>query len=134
MKVFNNSFSVLEKGLDSLANNHKAISNNISNVDTPGYKRKYVSFKDELSKVVKDKNDLVITDSKHISTNAKDVNSFNAKVRTEEGTSVRNDNNNVSIDAEMAILAQNTLEYQTIIKQITNQFKRLDSVIQKGGR
>ncbi|TDX51938.1 flagellar basal body rod protein FlgB [Orenia marismortui] len=135
MKIFDNrNFGVLEKSLDGLAKNHQAISNNISNADTPGYKRKYVSFRKELSDLLENRNDLKVTNKRHIAINSKDISSFKARVHTEENTSVRNDDNNVDIDAEMAMLARNTLEYQAVVKQISNQFKRLDSVIQKGGR
>lgn len=135
MKIFNNrNFGVLEKSLDSLAKNHEAISNNIANVDTPGYKRKQVSFRRELSNLLENRNELAVTNKKHIAINSKDLNSFQAKVTTEENTSIRNDDNNVDIDAEMAMLAKNTLEYQALSQRISSKFKSLQSVIQQGGR
>ena len=36
--------NVLNKAADASALRHKAISNNIANVDTPGYKRQDVNF------------------------------------------------------------------------------------------
>jgi len=132
MKIFNNrSFSVLEKSLDSLSKNHDAISNNISNVDTPGYKREYVSFRSELANLLENRNDLAVTNKKHISINSKDLSTFEGKVLTEENTSTRNDENNVDIDAEMSMLAKNTLEYQALVQRISSKFKNLQMVIQQ---
>lgn len=135
MVMFNNtSFKLLEKSLDGLGKRHRVISNNISNVDTPGYKRKDVNFKEELSNLLENKNSLEVTNKKHISINSTDLSSFRAKVKTEEQTSIRNDKNNVSIDVEMAELAKNTLEYQALTQFVSGSFKKLDSVIAKGGK
>ncbi|OCL27079.1 flagellar basal-body rod protein FlgB [Orenia metallireducens] len=135
MKIFNNkNFVILEKSLDALSKNHDAISNNISNVDTPGYKRQYVSFKNELANLLENRNDLAVTNDKHISINSRNLTSFEGKVRTEENTSIRNDENNVDIDAEMSMLAKNTLEYQALVQRISSKFKGLQTVIRQGGR
>ena len=127
------SFGVLEKTLNGLNLRNEAISNNIANVDTPNYKRKYVTFKDQLQSALGSSNDLAVTNKRHISINAASLAQVQGKVNTEESTSFRKDGNNVSIDNEMAELAKNSLEYRAIIKQVSNQFNRLGSVIQKGG-
>ncbi|MDD5090603.1 MAG: flagellar basal body protein, partial [Candidatus Wallbacteria bacterium] len=41
---------VLEKGLDVAALRHQVITQNIANVNTPGYKLKDVSFEDQLNR------------------------------------------------------------------------------------
>ncbi|WP_027338684.1 flagellar basal body rod protein FlgB [Halonatronum saccharophilum] len=136
MEIFNNNnFGVLQSALTSLSKNHRAISDNIANVDTPGYKRKSVSFKKELESLLEgSNNDLAVTNKRHISLGSRDISNFKPQISVEADSSAREDGNNVSIDAEMAFLAQNTLEYQAIARQVANQFNRLDSVIQKGGR
>jgi flagellar basal-body rod protein FlgB len=42
------NFKVIGKMLDGAAARHKAIAANLANVETPGYKRRYVSFEKEL--------------------------------------------------------------------------------------
>ena len=42
-------FSYLESRLDFAARRQQALSNNIANLDTPGYKTQDVEFADELS-------------------------------------------------------------------------------------
>ncbi|MCK8826321.1 flagellar basal body rod protein FlgB [Natroniella acetigena] len=128
------SFGVLEKSLDGLNKRHQTISNNIANVDTPGYKRRDVLFKDEIAKALAGESKLNVTNKRHIPLGRADLNSVKPQVHTMEQTNVRNDDNNVNIDAEMSKLAQNTLEYQAVSQKIASQFQRLDSVIQKGGR
>ncbi|MCK8816537.1 flagellar basal body rod protein FlgB [Natroniella sulfidigena] len=133
--MFNNKgFGVLEKSLDGLNKRHQVLSNNISNVDTPGYKRQDVSFKDEMAKALGGESKLNTTNTRHISVGASDLNEVKPQVHTIDSTNVRNDENNVNIDAEMSKLSQNTLEYQTVSQKLASQFQRLDSVIQKGGR
>lgn len=134
MSLFTNQgFGALGKTLNGLNSRNKAISNNIANVDTPNYKRQYVTFRDQLKSAMEETNDLATTNSKHISIGASSVNSVQPKIQQEKNTSFRNDGNNVSIDKEMAQLAKNGLEYRSIIKQVSNQFNRLGSVIRKGG-
>ena len=127
------SFKKKKKALTGLNTRHKAISNNIANADTPNYKRKYVTFRNELKSALGNHNDLEVTNKRHISIHASNLDSVQPKVAREENTSFRNDGNNVSVEHEMAELAKNSLEYRSLVKQISNQFKRLDSVIQQGG-
>ncbi|AGB40622.1 flagellar basal-body rod protein FlgB [Halobacteroides halobius DSM 5150] len=134
MDLFGQNFDLLQKSLDGLSTRHKAISSNIANVDTPGYKRRKVNFKEQLTKALDGNNNLAITDKSHISLNSRSISSVEPKVSIEEDTKIRSDGNNVSIDAEMANLAKNTLEYQATIKQLSNQFGRLNLVIKKGGK
>ena len=53
MILFNRIFdsapiNLLEKALAGSSLRHKVISDNIANINTPGYKRKEVSFEEEL--------------------------------------------------------------------------------------
>ncbi|GAB6098902.1 flagellar basal body rod protein FlgB [Halanaerocella petrolearia] len=134
MKLFDQNFSVLQKSLDGLQKRHKTIANNISNADTPGYKRKGVSFKGQLNKVLNQDYDLEVTNKRHISLNSRSLESVKPKMYTEEDTKVRSDGNNVSIDAEMSKLAKTNLEYQAVTKQLANKFRRIENVIKKGGK
>ncbi len=49
MKLIDNSQTrLLSKAMDAYALRQKAIAANVANLDTPGYKRKEVSFEDQL--------------------------------------------------------------------------------------
>lgn len=79
------------------------LSQNISNVDTPGYKRKDVTFAEELERMMR-QDDF----------DKKDVEAVKVKVFEDNSKlSYRIDGNNVDIDVEMVRLAQNQLKYNT---------------------
>src|ERR1041385_5872410 len=48
------TFLMAQGALDGLSARHAAISDNIANVNTPGYKRKEVPFEDALAHAVRD--------------------------------------------------------------------------------
>ncbi|KAB2954401.1 flagellar basal body rod protein FlgB [Heliorestis acidaminivorans] len=129
------STSLLEKGLNVAALRHKVIADNIANVDTPGYKRKEVSFESELAQVMKGnsqmKMDGSINNSRHIPIMASSIHEVNSKTHHTKEQSYRNDENNVDIDKEMAVLAKNTLWYDAMITQISRRLSGLKNVIKE---
>ncbi len=136
MPMFNQtSLNALQASLKGLTARHDAATNNLANVDTPGYKRQTVNFRDELkSAMSSEKNGLMSTNEKHLITERQNLNSFAPSVDRETNTSGRVDENNVDIDAEMSNLAKTSLEYQASSTLIRDQFDRLTTVIDKGGR
>jgi len=133
--IFNGkNFQVLTKGLDVSALRHKAISQNIANVNTPGYKIKKVSFEAELQRSLKGydiKGEL--TNSKHIPLGRLEVSQIRPKLNFMTNTSYRNDKNNVDIDTEMAKLAKNNLIYQTITESLNREISKTRLVITRSG-
>ncbi len=115
----------LEKALDAAWLRNEVISNNIANVDTPGYKRKTVKFKEFLDAEMK---------TSRIQSGQTRLNGSSALV-SEDLTSLsyREDGNNVDVEREMSDLAMNTLRYYTLIQKMNGDFQKLNSVI-KGGR
>lgn len=57
-----------------------------------------------------------------------------ARVVRATGTTLRNDGNNVDIDAEMAMLAENTIYYQALVQQLNNSLGLLRLAITEGRR
>ncbi|WP_352419593.1 flagellar basal body rod protein FlgB [Proteiniborus sp.] len=131
-KMFDTS-DFLKKALDGSSLRHAAISNNIANVNTPGYKRVTVEFenllKDELEK---NKLRLNTTNAKHIGGNL--GNTPYSTIRTHNNIAVRRDGNSVNIDVEIAERAKNEIYYNAISRQISRQFDAINSVINEGGR
>ena len=81
MSLFSNqSFGVLEKTLNGLDLRNKAISNNLANVDTPNYKRRSVSFRNQLKSAMEGSNDLATTNNRHIATGAGSLNEVQPQV------------------------------------------------------
>jgi flagellar basal-body rod protein FlgB len=137
--ISNEMMDLVHKSLDAAALQHKAISNNLANVDTPGFKRSEVVFRDKLKKAIDAKKaasqdlDLARTDARHIGLHASDgLSEINPEVILQNQTSLRNDQNNVDIDLEMAKLAQNTVVYQALAQITQSQFAELKNAIREG--
>jgi len=132
------TMQIAEKGLDAAALRQKVIANNLANVDTPGYKRSYVSFEEELKAALaagqKPKLRGTLTNEKHIPIGPKPLGQIKPQVRLQRDTSLRNDGNNVNIDEEMANLAKNSIMYNALVQQIAGEFSKLRQVISEGRR
>lgn len=130
----------MEKALDGAALRQKIIANNIANVDTPDYKAMEVTFEDQLKKAfagppgsdIK----LKITHPRHIqiSSGTPPMNMIEPEVHKLKDLTLRNDNNNVDIEREMANNARNELYYNTISRNLNDEFRLLRMVISEGRR
>lgn len=113
---------LLTKALDASWLKGEMISNNIANADTPNYKRKDVAFEAYLQQAL-DSNGKIDEDKlSNIKTTVYQDNS---------NLSYRLDGNNVDIDTEMGYLAQNQIQYSTLISQVNYNFSRLRMVLGK---
>ena len=121
-----NYINVLEKAADASWTRNSLISNNIANVDTPGYKRKDLNFENTLK--------TELGRCKHESLDSKmkdvDLSKLNPSVYVDSSNySYRLDGSNVDIDTEEVELASEQIRYQGITAGINGQFDRMRSVI-----
>lgn len=117
---------VLDKAADASWLRNEAISNNISNVDTPGYKRQDVEFESVLKEA------LGMSRYKSMDAKVADLKVERLKARPYTdyaGFSYRIDGNNVDIDNENVMLAENQLKYQGLITAINQEFTNLQIVM-----
>ncbi|MGE4267382.1 MAG: flagellar basal body rod protein FlgB [Deferribacterales bacterium] len=107
------------------------ISQNIANVDTPGYKAKDLKFFDVMNEYLGDgkKLPLTRTNEKHLppADMVMDPSSF---VYDQNNPSVRNDGNDVNEDYEMSQLAENSVRYQMLSQMTAGKFTKLKEIIQ----
>jgi flagellar basal-body rod protein FlgB len=138
VSVIRNIFSntkVLEKALDATWLRNEVISHNIANVDTPGFKKSSVRFEDELeAAVLKRSVSGRRTRENHKSIGRLSVDRVKPEIFTPSGIAMREDGNNVDIDAEMAALANNTVMFNYLVQKITREFHRIRNVILEGRR
>ena len=127
--------NTLASALDFGSARLQAISNNLSNVNTPGYKRKDVSF-DALLQSVSNADDalpMLRTDPRHMDADGTSGDTAPAPtIITEGGDAMRADGNNVDIDAEGSRLAAAQIHYQGVAQLMQGQFAALKYVI--GGK
>lgn len=118
--------NVLDKAADASWLRNQAISNNIANVSTPYYKRQDVAFESELKKAL-GYNRYQTMDSKVANVKSSRL---QPQVYTDYGDfSYRLDGNNVDIENENVMLAENQLKYQGLITSINQEFTNLQTVI-----
>ena len=119
--------NLMDKALDASWLRETAISDNIANVDTPGYKRKDVKFRDIL---------LDELDSTRYKDLDQAVKSLNYKDDSLDGEvyldypayNYRLDENNVDIDQENTEYAGEQLRYQAMATSVSSEFSRFDVV------
>jgi flagellar basal-body rod protein FlgB len=132
---------LVQRSLDAAALSHRVIADNLANVDTPGFKRSEVVFSEKLKQAFEaragEPQQLAAarTDPGHLAfSSAPSVGEVEPEVLTDKSSSLRNDGNNVDIDREMSLLAQNTVWYSTLAQITQQQFSSLRSAITEGKR
>ena len=121
-----NYINVLTKAADASWTRNEIITNNLANVDTPGYKRKDVSFQNYLLQ------ELTSGDSTSLRTRVNDVElgNLNATVYTDfTELSYRLDGNNVDIDTENVELASNQIKYQALVGSVSHEFTMIKTAM-----
>lgn len=135
-KLYGN-MDLMKAALDGSSLRYEAISNNMANINTPGYKKTTVSFENELQRLMgtgSRKLTLEKTNPKHIGKTRSSLENFKASVEKHEDTSSRRDKNNVNPDTEMINMAKTVITYNAIIDQINRKFNNIQSVITEGGK
>ena len=101
----------LEQYMTLLSQRQKLVASNIANVDTPGFKTKDIDFQQELQNAT---SGLPVT--------VKDVN----------GLTMKNDGNNVDLDRESRLLAENALRFNIASNLLRSQIKIVHLAIDSG--
>ena len=118
--------NVLNRAADAAWQRNEAISNNIANVDTPGYKRQDVAFESVLQQA--------LGNNRYQSMDDKVANVNLSRLRGRAyvdyaNYSYRLDGINVDIENENVMLAENQLKYQGLISSINQEFTNLQTVM-----
>lgn len=128
---FGTTVSMLSNAIAGSDLNQAAIANNIANVNTPGYERQSVSFKDALAQAAGDSADgglqMLANDPRQFG--AVQAGQFSPQLETDTTDQMRADGNNVDVDQEMAQLSQNSSYSQTMSQLLQVQFMRLREAI-----
>lgn len=147
--ISTNTDAVLHKALDGLMARHNAISSNLANVDTPGYKAIKVDFENKLQEAVKNVEGqkestkqlnmgsqldsgylkMNTTDTKHIGAHTIKPYEVGIKAYQEDSITVRSDGNAVDIDTETTELAKNTMKYQAVAQFQGKNFRMMQELL-----
>ncbi len=118
--------NLLTKAADASWKRETVISNNIANVNTPGYKRKDLNFQGVLTEE--------LGRCKHQSLDSKvsdvDLSRLDPQIYVDSANySYRMDGNNVDIDTENVELASEQIRYEGLTDCINSEFERMKAVI-----
>ncbi len=133
------SFQRIESAISAASLRQSVLANNIANVDTPYYKRSDVAFEELLAQAMGGQSSTQtlsgkVTNARHIPINGSSMSSLPMpQVITENSTSINNNRNNVDIDKEMALMAENQLRYNLLVQQINHEVKMLRTGIEGRG-
>ncbi|MBM3813885.1 MAG: flagellar biosynthesis protein FlgB [Acidimicrobiia bacterium] len=97
--------------MDLLSTRQKLVASNIANAGTPGYKTKDIDFQFEFMSALEGTRPNVIEPS---------------------GMKARNDGNNVSLDRESRLLAENSMRFNVASNLMRSHFRRIRSAISEG--
>ena len=97
--------------LTYLARRQEVIASNIANADTPGYKTRDVEMPGDFNAVFAQ---------------------FSPRATEAEGLVTRNDGNNVSIDRESRLLAENDIRFNLTTQLLKSKIKMIRSAIEEG--
>ena len=125
-----NYINVLDKALDASNLRETVITNNLANINTPGYKRREVDFESLLRQEL----DKIKWNSLDEKMNDVQLSPLNAGVHFDMqayGYDYRLDGNNVDVDVENTELASEQLRYQLISDSVTQEFSRLQKAMGK---
>lgn len=132
MKIFPQSFQVLERALSTATLKQRVISSNIANVDTPNYKSKQVDFQNALNDALNHQSiSSYKTNSKHLPFSS-ETSQYNPKIKVNTETKYKENGNNVDMDYEMAQLAKNQLWYNAVTDRVNGTISNLRTVINDG--
>ena len=111
----------LERVLDVSAFRHQVIATNLANVDTPGYRTRDVrQFAGEIEQAMAgDESPFAET-------------SFTPVAHEIRGLLERPDGNNVSVERESLLLAQNQLRFTVAVAFLKSEFHTMSSAINGG--
>ena len=123
--------SIVKRALDGTWQRQRAITNNIANHETPGYKAIKVSFEESLDQEIQ-KLGNSITARQDISRNLEALKNSEIRVYSDNSTSERADGNNVNLDLENIEMAKAQIQYQYLTRSMTDMFSRLRYAISEG--
>lgn len=119
--------ALLQKDLDGLWARQQVISDNMANIETPGYKEKNVSFENQLENAVQGKED---TEADTIDRIGK-VQPFTAE---NSDQTYRADGNGVDLEQQMIEMSRTSLNYSYSLQTMSDYFSRLKTAITGSGR
>ncbi|MBI9097480.1 MAG: flagellar basal body rod protein FlgB [Spirochaetaceae bacterium] len=133
--TFGKTVDILQRTMDVSLTRREVIANNISNAETPNFKRTDVNFEASLARALSSENapkglEAKMSSSSHIPFNRPvDYKSVQPRFVLDYLTQSKNNGNNVDIEQETMAATQNQMMYELMTSTISSQFKRINMVL-----
>lgn len=109
--------ATLKSLLDGCATRQTVLANNVANANTAGFTRSDVSFKDAMAQALTSKNP------------EQSMRQVHATIHEDTKAARRGDGNNVSLQKELGMMADNRLLYDLSAQALAMQYARTRSAI-----
>ena len=103
----------IERYMNLVSARQKLVASNIANADTPGYKTRDIDFQSELQ-----------NQTSGLEPNVVEV----------SGLKTKNDGNNVDMDREARMLAENALKFSVASNLARSELQTIRTAIEEGGK
>lgn len=132
--TFSKTVDLLQRNMAVSTLRRQVIANNISNAETPNFKRSEVNFEAELSRALAteklDSSIGVVTHENHIPfRRTVDYRTVGPKVVLDYLTSAKNNGNNVDVEREMMNATENQMMYELMTSAVNHEFKQINIVL-----
>lgn len=121
--MFGNTIALAQKSLDCLWKKQEVLSNNLANIDTPGYKRQQVSFEETFRRRL-----TAADETKSPSKMREAIEGTNYTIYSRDD-SARVDENSVNADVEETEMTRTWLHYYYLLQSVTSDVKRYQTAI-----
>ena len=115
MSKTNEIIGMLESGIRAEILRQKVITNNVANLETPGYKRLAVKFEELLSKAIESpgKTGLAVE----------------AEVYQPNQTPVKSNGNDVSWEGEVGEMVKNSLRHKAYVRILSKKYQQMQAAM-----
>ncbi|RKY23688.1 MAG: flagellar basal body rod protein FlgB [Planctomycetota bacterium] len=113
MSRTNSITDFIEAGIRAETLRQKAIANNIANLQTPGYRRIDVKFKELLAKAMD-------------SSGAVDFSKIEMELYHPKQTPIKSNGNDVNLESEVGEMVKNTLRHKAYIRLLNKKYRQIE--------
>lgn len=107
---------IIEAGISAESLRQRAIANNVANLDTPGYRRVDVRFKELFAKAL-------------ASSGGFDLGDIEGEIYQPKNTPVKSNGNDVSLEIEVGEMVKNTLRHKALIRVLQKKYQQMELAI-----
>lgn len=120
-----NTMMMMQRSMNFLWEKQTCILDNISNIETPGYKTKYATFEESLEEAIR----TAAKDGRGTTASMRQA-IADAQIRVQEAEeSTRMDDNGVNVTEQAIEMARNGYQLQYVLDSISSDFSMLRTAI-----